>query len=40
METTYVSSSELGIESYPDDSAVVELLKSRKTHTKWLNRFA
>ena len=38
METTYVNSSELGIESYPDDSTVVELLKSRKTHTKWLNR--
>ena len=38
METTYVNSSELGIESYPDDSTVVELLKGRKTHTKWLNR--
>ena len=37
METTYVNSSELGIES-SGDSTVVELLKGRHTHTKWLNR--
>ena len=38
METTYVNANELGFESYIDDSKMVQLLKERKTHTKWVNR--